>query len=1532
MSIAVREKFNPNHDPSSGRFSSFGGVSDVLGYSEASTKVKAELERVSDSFSNPRLSDEEKQKIYEWKTGNSTLLKDPEFISIVEKGIVTKDITVYRAGSTSSEKALEFTTREGWARDTAEAQDRPLIAIHLKAGDKALFVPYVTSHHLAEVGVMLPPSTMELRSKSPRLLLAKQLLSITTQAIKIKERLLKDQLRRAVVREVHQKQYDAAERDFTKAVEEFLRLQFKDAAGKLRKLAGKKGVKFNPNHDPSSGRFSSGGGSMAPDTGGGYGGGGGGGDFDIRIPEYTKEHLVSTVKDVFGRDVDYADIAQMAGAPSGSRIDFEVVTAATGDLAIRVDVKNEDLGISAVRKFYKDEDKIVLLNDGLTIDKDHRGSGLGTELFKRQVDNAAKNGVSEIRTVAGAGRGENGYYTWPRLGYDREMKESDWPWSKPPESLGKISRISDLMRTKEGREWWKTQGGTLKDMVFDLTDNSQSRRILDAYVEERTKRLGTSGKSAGVERRGGLATGQDLGRGGKEPTISAHQIFNPRDWDQPLIDTLFPVMMRISGEAAAAQMLMMGVDVAPKKKGVKFNPNHDNLGRFATGSGGARASLVSDIVEQTRKDGRERSFLVNVHGDVSDVLVGTATDENAGGEVGDPPHPNLDVEGSRLELVHTHPVSEGYTGLSTGDLANLHNHPGRSTITAVDMNGNEFSVSRTKDDYNALQQLWVRQRDIAGEEQWKIKDRLIDGTITRTEAQLLLKRVPLDIIKRLQDEGLVTYEEKLSIKSTHLLLTKTTATEWLLANADPWDLADTTFTTPLGSVSMGFMTEWPAWMSAELLNLVDDCFQQSFWQKINDTTLDGMDSYIRRALEEGISIRDIARDMREGGLDEYYHGRAKNIARTECLPGDTLVDGARVVAAYKRWYSGPWVEVITKAGRKFSGTPNHPVLTQRGWVGLGDLKESDDLICYNRGVENLCVSDEMNVDNPPPTISDIFDSLATIGVFERRRTTNVDFHGDGMDGYVNIFTPDGELSYGRFVPVEESGIERVLPEPYLNTVLLNAKCNTFPRGVGELRGFCVAANFPSSSSDGENDIPCVDPKVFGNRDGGLAAVVSGENLIGVGSKFGVTSKPCFHKQGPGLLEASHNHPGSFTRVLDNVRITEKHLGDLSSTQAGFVEIDHPLEVRFIESWSGHVFNLTTKDGYFSIANGVYTSNTGNALNGARASAMDRLAQEVPGLQMRRTWLSVLGETTRDDHANLDGVPADTDGLWYLGGMRIPWPAHYNLPPSQRCNCQCSILSGFGVSDTTAEQLINEYNERLAVEKATRKQEKFNPNHDSLGRFSTGGSGPLMAPDAGGGFGGGGGNSEERGGGRRFETYSEALHWMEENSADYRTLKANGELEAVEAYRDCGGPPATGWVNNAVRGKEPFTEKTKKEMEVLDSMLAKSEIKEDIVVHRGFSKKRFEELSQAAPGSIMEDPGYVSTSIFRKSAQAFAGKYNTESVVEIRVKKGQRALPLSDGIDPGGAHEVLLDRGARFRVEEKSEGRVVLTYLGGHQDG
>ena len=81
------------------------------------------------------------------------------------------------------------------------------------------------------------------------------------------------------------------------------------------------------------------------------------------------------------------------------------------------------------------------------------------------ISAAKKMGVKKI--VAGARRGEgvNGYYSWASYGFDAPI-----PFGRImelPESLSTAKTIQDLMKTKEGREWWK-EWGTSTVMTYEI--------------------------------------------------------------------------------------------------------------------------------------------------------------------------------------------------------------------------------------------------------------------------------------------------------------------------------------------------------------------------------------------------------------------------------------------------------------------------------------------------------------------------------------------------------------------------------------------------------------------------------------------------------------------------------------------------------------------------------------------------------------------------------------------------------------------------------------------------------------------------------------------------------------------------------------------------------------------------------------------------------------------------------------------------------------------------------------------------------
>lgn len=105
-------------------------------------------------------------------------------------------------------------------------------------------------------------------------------------------------------------------------------------------------------------------------------------------------------------------------------------------------------------------------------------------LFAQQVDAATRYDYSCILAYAAGKPGGhmNGYYTWPRLGYDGAWNDEEK--AKLPEHFRSTQTIQDLMATPEGRQWWKMNGWA-KELSFDLKPDSRSHQVLNQYLTER---------------------------------------------------------------------------------------------------------------------------------------------------------------------------------------------------------------------------------------------------------------------------------------------------------------------------------------------------------------------------------------------------------------------------------------------------------------------------------------------------------------------------------------------------------------------------------------------------------------------------------------------------------------------------------------------------------------------------------------------------------------------------------------------------------------------------------------------------------------------------------------------------------------------------------------------------------------------------------------------------------------------------------------------------------------------------------------
>lgn len=131
----------------------------------------------------------------------------------------------------------------------------------------------------------------------------------------------------------------------------------------------------------------------------------------------------------------------------------------------------------------------------------------------------------------------------------------------------------------------------------------------------------------------------------------------------------------------------------------------------------------------------------------------------------------------------------------------------------------------------------------------------------------------------------------------------------------------------------------------------------------------------------------------EPGQKEIRSGPGQSF---NCFAGDTLVrlddDFLSVIRAP---FNGSVVDIGT-SGSSVTATPNHPMLTNRGWVAAGEIHEGDYLL---QPLGDTAEGVKPNKNRSHARISDLFDAFSA----EAKRSSGVlfDFYGDLPDGDVD---------------------------------------------------------------------------------------------------------------------------------------------------------------------------------------------------------------------------------------------------------------------------------------------------------------------------------------------------------------------------------------------------------------------------------------------------------------------------------------------------------------------------------------------------
>jgi SPP1 gp7 family putative phage head morphogenesis protein len=317
-----------------------------------------------------------------------------------------------------------------------------------------------------------------------------------------------------------------------------------------------------------------------------------------------------------------------------------------------------------------------------------------------------------------------------------------------------------------------------------------------------------------------------------------------------------------------------------------------------------------------------------------------------------------------------------------------------------------------------------------------------------------------------------------------------------------------------------------------------------------------------------------------------------------CFPGSTTVNLAN--GCHRIWrsdYLGPIV-VLEFNGGVVETTPNHPVLSNRGWIAAKSLNEGDYLI---QSVTNSNLVLDENRQHRDPTFEEVFEALSPFGLDSVRPGHLFDFHGDIPDGHVNeiradhLLPGDGETEVfkricdfafadadGRIVDGNIAGGGNHVVET-LGSGLGDDACSLFGARATEpdLVGFTAVAPF---------DI--VAQKDFSDDHSG-ASVFSGQSKFAHSSSViadNVALRKVCSAVRRGFSSPLNCDTTSPEKLADVVRVKSDSIGSIFKRGASSYRGLRLINKR-ISSFSGHVYTLQSLSGWFSVSNaGIIVKN------------------------------------------------------------------------------------------------------------------------------------------------------------------------------------------------------------------------------------------------------------------------------------------------------------------------------------------------------
>jgi len=335
----------------------------------------------------------------------------------------------------------------------------------------------------------------------------------------------------------------------------------------------------------------------------------------------------------------------------------------------------------------------------------------------------------------------------------------------------------------------------------------------------------------------------------------------------------------------------------------------------------------------------------------------------------------------------------------------------------------------------------------------------------------------------------------------------------------------------------------------------------------------------------------------------YSNGEMFAHAHPNCILPDTkCLPLGGLVTAFRSAYSGPVIKLTLSSGSNLTITPNHPILTTRGFIPAKALRKRDNIL-YCPDFERIIPANQ-NDNRIIPTIEQIFNSLSVSRKMSSREVppTPEDFHGDGkrIKGKIDIIRADGFLG-GTINP----SLSEHFSTPNFNS--RNARLREFNSlRFGEKKGnaFLLPPDSIMRRRSSSRSLFWGEGSSYNSRSLTTISRLDSDPQQAFSDDSPGTAEMLGHTQnGPPIIIEPNNIVGndiSSTRsahdvirlkiFLDEALRATQNNSNLSRCHARLIEVDYIRSINILQ-YHGYVYDLESISSYL-ICNGVYVSNCG----------------------------------------------------------------------------------------------------------------------------------------------------------------------------------------------------------------------------------------------------------------------------------------------------------------------------------------------------